>query len=285
MVEAIGKIVPPPYEEWTTPRVLSAIKLLKENEPESGYYGCFSGGKDSVAIKELARLAEVNVEWHYHKTTIDPPELVQFIKKFHPDVIFDRPKHGNFFNRMVKKGFPTRRARWCCSEYKEGNMPSTSVAIMGIRAEESSNRAKRWGLISEHYYTKAVVINPIFEWSSDELWDFIRSYNVPYCSLYDEGFKRLGCIGCPQARSKGRIKEFSRWPQYEKKWKGAFEKIWNLRTGKLQRNGRVWFGDVFFHNWEEMYEWWLSDKSLPKKRLKDVLEPPPFEEWEVSKGN
>lgn len=49
-----------------------AIKLLKEHEPEAGYIGCFSGGKDSVVIKALAEIASIKVEWHYHKTTIDP---------------------------------------------------------------------------------------------------------------------------------------------------------------------------------------------------------------------
>lgn len=91
------------------PTMDDAIRLLKEHKPT---FGCFSGGKDSVAIKEIARIAGINVEWHYHKTTIDPPELVKFIKKYHSDVIFDRPKYGNFFNRMIERGvFPTRRVR------------------------------------------------------------------------------------------------------------------------------------------------------------------------------
>jgi phosphoadenosine phosphosulfate reductase len=283
--DSLVKVEPPSYERWDTFRIEDAVHLLKENEPEKGYYGCFSGGKDSVAIKELASIAKVKVEWHYHKTTIDPPELVQFIKKVHPDVIFDRPKYGNFFNRMVRRGvFPTRRLRWCCDEYKEGYIPPESTAVMGIRSEESANRKKNWDLISRHYRSKALVVNPIFEWSSDELWDFIKTYNISYCSLYDEGFKRLGCIGCPQARYKGRVREFARWPQYEVKWKRAFKKIWDLRTGTRQRNGQVWFGDVFFRNWEEMYNWWLSDRSLPKHRLKDDTQPPPWGAWETLKS-
>lgn len=117
------------YNHIPTPQ--KAIDLLLEHEPPQGYFGCFSGGKDSIVIKRLVEMAGVKCEWHYHKTTIDPPELVRFIRNVHPDVIIDPPKHGNFFNRMVQKGFPTRRVRWCCDEYKEGNFPTDTVVIMG----------------------------------------------------------------------------------------------------------------------------------------------------------
>jgi len=254
----------------------SAINLLKDNEPENGYIGCFSGGKDSVVIKHLAGLAGVKVKWHYHITTIDPPELVQFIKKYHPSVIFDRPKYGNFFNRMVKKGFPTRRGRWCCAEYKEVHSATkTDTLIMGIRAEESVSRRKRWGLTSRHFRSGALVVCPIYEWASDELWQFIKDNNIPYCSLYDEGFKRLGCIGCPMPGKRGRLRDFERWPQYEKKWKVAFEKIWNLRSGTI-RDGKEWFGTAYLENWEQMWNWWLYDLPLPDKRqLKLFTDNPP----------
>lgn len=243
-----------------------AIELLKANEPKTGYLGCFSGGKDSIVVKELAKMAAVRVEWHYHKTTIDPPELLSFMKKHHQDVIWDRPRFGNFFNRMAKKGFPTRRFRWCCEEYKESpNYGPGDVLIMGIRAEESPARAKKWGEITNHQRSGAKVICPIFDWAADELWHFIRSHKIPYCELYDRGFKRLGCIGCPQA-ARHRKKEFAHWPQYEKKWKRAFQLIWERRAGTKQRDGREWFGSAHFDNWEQMWFWWLNETRLPDKR-------------------
>lgn len=107
-------------------KVERAIELLRMYQPKDRpYYGCFSGGKDSCVIKEIARLAgtseypgaPVNAIWHYNVTTIDPPELCRFIKREHPDVSWEVPK-VNFFDRAVVIGFPTRRLRWCCEEYK-----------------------------------------------------------------------------------------------------------------------------------------------------------------------
>jgi phosphoadenosine phosphosulfate reductase len=250
-----------PFDQAPTPG--QAVELLQENEPPQGYFGCFSGGKDSVVIKELARLAGVKVEWHYHKTTFDAPEIIKYLKEHHQDVIFDRPKHGNFFNRMLDMGFPTRRNKWCCKEYKEGKFPPGAVVLMGIRSEESPMRGNRWGVKSFHWRTGNVVICPIYNWASDEVWRFIKETGVPYCSLYDEGRSRLGCIGCPSARA-GRIEQFKRWPQFERKWKRSFRLIWEKRTGTMPR-GKPWFGDVYFDNWQEMWDWWLYDRPLPNK--------------------
>ena len=116
------KLGPPLYM-----MVQRAVALLQMHAPADGspYYGCFSGGKDSVVIKELARMAGVKIEWHYN-VIIDPPELMRFIKDHHPDVewIYATHKRGplkgqrksHFFRRIKEKLLvPTRFRRWCCS--------------------------------------------------------------------------------------------------------------------------------------------------------------------------
>ncbi len=73
-------------------KVQMAIARLKEFEPPEGYYLAFSGGKDSVVIKRLTEMAEVKFDAHYNVTTVDPPEIVHFIRKEHPDVAFSYPE-------------------------------------------------------------------------------------------------------------------------------------------------------------------------------------------------
>lgn len=245
-----------------------SIEILRRNAPPKGnpYYGLFSGGKDSVALREVARMAGVSVAWHYNVTTIDPPELVRFVRSF-GDVEFVRPSYGNLLRRAAEvKGFPTRRQRWCCEEYKESRAPRGRVLLMGVRAQESPARAARWGHVTTHRRTLSKVVNPLLWWEAEDLWGFIRGNGVRYCTLYDEGFHRLGCIGCPMARKAGRLKEFARWPRFEAGWRRVFRRVWERRAGTLQRDGREWFGTARFDSWEEMYEWWLSDRSLPKVR-------------------
>jgi phosphoadenosine phosphosulfate reductase len=240
----------------------AAVLCLQTFAPtDAPYYGCFSGGKDSVVIKEIARRSGVAVDWHYNVTTIDPPELCKFIKREHPDVTWEHSKHGNFFKRMLTNGFPTRRARWCCEEYKESQKPQGRRMLLGIRAAESPRRRNAWKQVTAYRGTGEWAINPIISWTDDDVWAYIRSREIAYCSLYDEGFMRLGCVGCPM--STRRRADFARWPRFERLWRKAFKGLWEKRVGKPTRDGREWFGSAKFDTWEEMFEWWISNDPLP----------------------
>ena len=120
-------------------KVEKSIMRLKEFEPGEGYYLAFSGGKDSITIKHLADRAGVDYDAHYNVTTIDPPELVHFIKEKHKDVDFNRPDRP-FLPEMAERGFPFRGRRWCCEEYKERG-GSGRVVVTGIRKAESYSRS------------------------------------------------------------------------------------------------------------------------------------------------
>ena len=192
--------------------------------------GAFSGGKDSIALKRVCDIAGLDIEWHYHNTTIDPPEVVQFIKKNYPDVIFDRPKYGYFFNRArKKKTLPSRTKRWCCREYKESRGPLNCVWITGVRREESAARAKR-SSVELNKTSRRVHVMPLSNWDSEFLWDFIRSEKLAYPSLYDEGFTRLGCVGCPLASRRNKEIEAVRWPRIVRKWVDLAKYIYELRA-------------------------------------------------------
>lgn len=133
-------------------KVQVAIDRLKAFEPTEGYYLAFSGGKDSVVIKALADMAEVKYDAHYNLTSVDPPELVQFIKTF-DDVKIEIPrdkdgKQITMWNLIPKKKMPpTRVVRYCCKELKEMGGKGRMV-ITGVRWAESSNRKQNQGEIT-----------------------------------------------------------------------------------------------------------------------------------------
>lgn len=209
--------------------VQRACTLLIVHQPkDKPYIGAFSGGKDSVVIKHLALLAGVNVEWHYRVTTIDPPELVAYIREHHPDVIFDRPRKGGMFRRIREKGeIPSRRCRWCCREFKETEYAGETT-IIGVRIAESTRRKALWTQCTMTF-KKSTVMLPVRLWPDDAVWKFIHAYKLPYCSLYDEGFKRLGCILCPLQGRNSKNKEMDRWPKHTAAWKAAFRSVWDRR--------------------------------------------------------
>lgn len=119
-----------------------AERLAMAYDSEDGYYLAFSGGKDSQCLYHVAKLAGVKFKAHMNLTSIDPPEVIRFVKRQYPDVELIKPKDSIFNIAVKKKILPTRSVRWCCEKYKE-TAGAGKVTLIGIRKAESSRRAKR----------------------------------------------------------------------------------------------------------------------------------------------
>lgn len=242
------------------------IQFLKDNEPEKGYYLCFSGGKDSIVCKHLLILSGCKWTGGYVFTGIDPPEIVQYIKKYHPDIkITPAP---SFFKNTQKKGPPTMFRRWCCDTQKkrpqdkiEGN-----YKIIGIRAEESSKRKKRGRI---NIWNNKTNYHPIFYWKEWEIWEFIEKYNLPYCHLYDDpNCNRIGCCICPFQKDIERKNSMKQYPGYWKAYKKAL-KFWYFHTipkitkRKNEENVKKFY--QIYPTFEEFW-YWLGERNMWKPK-------------------
>lgn len=255
-----------------------SIERIKQIEPRGGsWYLAFSGGKDSCVIKALCDMAGVKYDAHYRVSSVDPPELIRFIKEKHPGVEFEFPRDKNgkaitMWNLIPTKTMPpTRLVRYCCQYLKE-NGGEGRDKITGVRWDESMRRrSTRAGLevniksdrnremldpdnmdedmVRYCMQSKGFILNPIIDWTTDEIWEFIHRYNIPYCHLYDEGFERLGCIGCPMAGSKGMKKEFAHYPKIKDAYLRAFDRM--IKNGKRDYNE--------WQTAEDVMEWWLGE--------------------------
>nr|DAU25994.1 MAG TPA: phosphoadenosine-phosphosulfate reductase [Caudoviricetes sp.] len=280
-----------------------AIQRLKSFEPPEGYYVAFSGGKDSQCIYHLCQMAGVKFRAEYHVTSVDPPELIYFIREHYPDVIFDVP-HDASGNRIsmwtliVKYKMPPMRiARYCCAELKE-TAGNGYVTITGVRWAESARRRANHGAVDIHgkpkttqkkaeetganyaisragalimnddndenrrlvencYRTQKTILNPIVDWTDEEVWEFLNKIvKVPHCRLYDEGYKRIGCIGCPLAGHEKQKRDFERYPKYRALYVRAFGRM-------LERCKEIGVPRYGWKTGEDVMQWWLRD--MPPK--------------------
>lgn len=239
-----------------------AIKRLKEFELAEGYYLAFSGGKDSCVLKHLADKSGVKYDAHYSNTTIDPPDLVRFIKRKHPDVHFEMPKQ-HFLTRMVVKGFPMRQSRWCCEEYKEGDGEGRFV-LLGLRAKESHKRSKRQ-MVETCTKKNKRMLSPIIDWDEMDVWEYIKANKIPYCKLYDEGWKRLGCVFCPMQTHISRVREARQYPRFTNNFIKAFIKLYNKRKAEGRTSVDRWASG------EEMFYWWIGNGKMNATEIKRAL--------------
>lgn len=257
---------------WGKDKVENAIQRLQTFCPPEGYYVCFSGGKDSQCVLELVKMAGVPYDAHYNVTSVDPPELIRFIKEQYPEVLFEYPRYKDgkritMWNLIADSNMPpTRHARYCCEKLKEYG-GGGRLCVTGVRWAESVNRKNNQGMVTMTgrskkvqkaltemnvnftrtarggvvlnldnddsrravemcYRTRKTLINPIIDWEEDDVWEFLNEWvKVPHCKLYDEGFTRIGCIGCPLQRAEGMKRDFARWPKYKEAYLKAFEKM------------------------------------------------------------
>lgn len=245
-------------------KVEMAIARLKLHEPKEGYYVAFSGGKDSCVVLDLCKRAGVKYDAHYNLTTVEPPELVRFIKKFHPDIWETRTKPQKTMWQLIEENGipPTRFARYCCKILKEGGGIGRTV-ITGVRWQESSRRAKYSMVETCRHHKNKQYLHPIIDWTEAEVWEYIHKYNLPYCELYDQGFKRLGCLMCPFGSAKQRKHDAERWVKYAENYKRACQRAIELKRKKGN--------EPLFQTGEEMFEWWISDKSANEKEDEKLI--------------
>ncbi|HOV88377.1 MAG TPA: phosphoadenosine phosphosulfate reductase family protein [Syntrophobacteraceae bacterium] len=231
--------------------VNEALKFIKAHEPPEGYFIAFSGGKDSIVSLELTRMAGVRHQAFYSCSSIEPPEVVQFIREFYPEVTFLYPERS-FWELIRKKFPPLKTKRWCCDFLRK--YPSRKIPlkhrIMGMRMEESRDRADR-PRIERNKREKTIVFKPLFSWKAWSIWDFIQRYRLPYPSLYDEGWERVGCVVCPFICSptmKHIERNRERWPGIYRAFEHAVTD-WFLERKARGANLREQTPEEYITNW------------------------------------
>lgn len=270
-----------------------AIEYLKTFEPESEpYYLCYSGGKDSDCIRILAELAGVKHDINHNLTTVDAPETVRYIRTI-PDVIIHRPEFSMWQLIVKKKIPPTRLARYCCEELKEkggkGRIKVTGVrwdesqnrkenggfvkiigkpkTVQKLAAENDVNfrltvkggvvmnddNAETRRFVEHCYRTTSTMINPIVDWTDQDVWEFLRHYGCQSNPLYQCREKRVGCIGCSLQGFKGMKRDFANYPKYRAAYVRAFDKMLEARKEVGLKNVSNWIDG------EHVMRWWTGD--------------------------
>ena len=256
----------------------------------------YSGGKDSDVLLHLAEISGIPFEVLHSLTTADAPETVRHVydtfkrlegKGIKCTVDKHVQSDGNrvtMWNLIPRKLMPpTRLARYCCAELKEGGGKGRFIAT-GVRWAESTARKKNRGtlevlattgrknnfvLLNDNDEKRRLfetcqlkgerVVNPIIDWQEADVLDYAAAEKICMNPLYCEGFRRVGCIGCPMASS-SRIMEFARYPKFKAAYIRAFDKMLARRIAK-GKDAHSWRSGV------DVFHWWMEDGVLPGQEV------------------
>ena len=263
-------------------KIDSAIKIMQMAGKQAAEFGepvelAYSGGKDSDVILELAKMSGIEYRAIYKNTTIDPKGTIQHVRE--NGVEIRQPKE-NFFTLIRKHGFPSFRFRFCCQYLKEYKILNT--AVWGVRADESPARKKLYTTFNfcKPYSThiKVNVFAPIFDWSLDDVKEFVLSRNLKLAPYYynQDGTidfsRRLGCLGCQLQYNRG-IEDFKQNPNFLRAYLHAGAKWCATHPRKLFDDVyELFIYRVFYKKTEDYIMDFKSNSLFERKSGKEYLE-------------
>lgn len=112
------------------------------------------------------------------------------------------------------------------------------------------------------------VVSPIYDWLDSDIWEYIRQENIEVNPLYERGYKRVGCIGCPLASYSDKMKEFADYPKYKEAYIRAFGRMLDKRNREGKKVIEMWTDA------QAVFDWWLQeykDKCRGQMTLDDYV--------------
>jgi len=89
-------------------------------------------------------------------------------------------------------------------------LSTLDVWITGLRRSQSQTR-ESMKLVEFDEGNNLIKINPLIEWSEEEVWDYLKKHKVPYNELHEQGFPSIGCAPCTRAIAAGEDIRSGRW--------------------------------------------------------------------------
>ncbi len=185
---------------------------------------CTSFQADGMVILDIAHSIDPSVKVFTIDTGRLPCETHELIDEvrdrygiaievYHPDhedLAAYVTKHGsNSFYRSVS-------LRMLCCELRKVEPLNRALSgrdawIAGLRRGQSENRASTGKVERDAAHGNILKINPLADWTEQQVWDHVRNNNVPYNKLYDHGYTSIGCEPCTRAVGPGEDSRAGRW--------------------------------------------------------------------------
>jgi phosphoadenosine phosphosulfate reductase len=181
------------------------------------------GAEDVVLIDMLARINPkariVTLDTlRLHTETYDVVDRIRArygmeIEIFYPDLAaVDRIVKEHGYNCFYQS--PEFR-HMCCGIRKveplDRALSGLDAWISGIRRDQATTRTDTDLVEIDNVHNRIVKVNPLADWTNEQVWAYIRENDVPYNTLHDQGYPSIGCAPCTRAVQPGEDPRSGRW--------------------------------------------------------------------------
>jgi phosphoadenosine phosphosulfate reductase len=204
-----------------TSELISYLKQIESTQSPIAF-ACSFGAEDMVLLDAIARHAR-KIEVFTLDTGRLPEEthaLFETVRDKYPIAIRTYFPDASTVQAWVEQNGPNAfyksvaQRQQCCHIRKveplQRALAGKKSWVTGLRRDQSTARQtlEREAWDDANGLTK---INPLLEWTNDDLWGYIKANNVPYNALHDRGYPSIGCAPCTRAIQPGEDIRAGRW--------------------------------------------------------------------------
>jgi phosphoadenosine phosphosulfate reductase len=180
---------------------------------------------DGVALIDMAYRIDPEIQIFSVDTGRLPPEtheLIEQLRDRYPglNLEFLLPEAEHVKRMVGAKGLDlfyesVDNRLLCCNIRKVQPLTkylhSLDAWVTGLRRDQWATRTNIRKVEIDHDHGAIVKLNPLAEWTKDEVWDYVHENDVPYHPLYDQGYTSIGCAPCTRAIRPGEADRAGRW--------------------------------------------------------------------------
>jgi phosphoadenosine phosphosulfate reductase len=112
----------------------------------------------------------------------------------------------------------------CCTIRKvlplQSKLSELDCWITGLRRQQSESRSEigimELYVVDEAVHRDIAKLNPLANWTREEVWHYIREHKIPYNPLHDRGYRSIGCQPCTARAGNGKGERAGRWTGFNK---------------------------------------------------------------------
>lgn len=180
-----------------SPEDILIFSLMKESDPNARLFALDTGRLNPETYEcaeEVRRVFNVDIEWYFPKTgDVEKLEREKGVMSFRESVDCRKECCG------IRKVEPLGRA-----------LSGLDAWVTGLRRAQSVTRAGL-ELVEGDEGEGIVKINPLLNWSFDQVMEYVRREGLPYNKLIDRGYMSIGCAPCTRAIEAGEDERAGRW--------------------------------------------------------------------------